>query len=81
MNSHCLKPHYSYLISVQCHCCGNFSGVNSVKTVSPSAQKEKENCLVFMFSIKRESGKFHVVMINDTLRGLQSPKGGFQEGP
>ena len=44
-------------------------------------KKEKENCLVFMFSIKRESGKFHVIMINDTLRGLQSPKGGFQEGP
>ena len=34
-----------------------------------------------MFSIKRESGKFHVIIINDTLRGLQSPKGGFQEGP
>ena len=34
-----------------------------------------------MFSIKRESGKSHVIIINDTLRGLQSPKGGFQEGP
>ena len=36
---------------------------------------------MFYVYIKRESGKFHVIMINDTLRGLQSPKGGFQEGP
>ena len=61
---------------------GIFLELIQCKDCIPECTKKKENCLVFMFYIKRESWKFHVIIINDTLRGLQSPEGGFQDsGP
>ena len=49
---------------------GNFSGVNS-KGLYLRSEKEKENCcLVFTSSIKRETRRFHVVVVQQRQRNV-----------
>ena len=51
---------------------GNFSGVNS-KGLYLRSQKEKGNCcLVFTSSIKRETRRFHVVVVQQRQRNVQN---------
>ena len=53
---------------------GNFSGVNS-KGLYLRSEKEKENCcLVFTSSIKRETRRFHVVVVQQRQRNVQKLK-------
>ena len=53
---------------------GNFSGVNS-KGLYLRSEKEKENCcLVFTSSIKRETRRFHVVVVQQRQRNVQKKR-------
>ena len=53
---------------------GNFSEVNS-KGLYLRSEKGKENCiLVFTSSIKRETRRFHVVVVQQRQRNVQKLK-------
>ena len=53
---------------------GNFSGVNS-KGLYLRSEKEKGNCcLVFTSSIKRETRRFHVVVVQQRQRNVQKKR-------
>ena len=54
-----------------CQMLGNFSGVN-FKGLYLRSEKGKENCcLVFTSSIKRETRRFHVVVVQQRQRNVQ----------
>ena len=66
MNSHCFKLNRLYRMSFHLPNVGDFSGVESERTVSiVSLEKEKDNfCVVFTYSIMwaREIRKSHVAV-------------------
>ena len=71
-SSRCIKLYYSSVpFDSICLMLGNSSGVDST-TVSKFRKKKKENCcLAFTSTIKRETGKFHVVVEQRRQRNVQ----------
>ena len=71
MNSRCLKLYRAYSISFNSPKVGKFFGIEFYRTVSKFWGKEKESCLVFPSSTKREIRDFHVVFVQRRLRNVQ----------
>ena len=68
MESHCFKPHRSYLISSNLSNVGKIFWVESERTISKF--QKKNFSVVLTYSIKRasETRKFHVAVVQQRLR-------------
>ena len=64
---HCFKLHRSYSVSFNLLNLGEFSGVESERTVSKFSDTYMKFCVVFTYSINwaREIMRFHVTIVQE----------------